>query len=312
MIEQIIAIGGGLASMYQAITSVGTGSFQKRVVDLLKRQEAHLARLTDHILYSATSQTIQLERQSPIRDPREIREVLEPVQRALRTDIIASSVMPTPPKLQAEFALDPWNCLDDIRPVELTRFNRSDDWVPLMFDHSNQTFVGWQKRGMLKVAMGFAYDPSIDAWRRSPLTTPRPPSFFRNREPTGLALNTGLASKERPRRYTFDQMVSRVKGVSDPTTIFDLLPDLFRIVDGDAISREIRWGLWALMTDARIKALGPQSRNVEERYWTYAAAVVWHNTSNIPAGMSDAEQRSSVRAFLEGVILIERERASKA
>jgi hypothetical protein len=182
----------------------------------------------------------------------------------------------------------------------------------MMFDHSNQTFVGWQKQGMLRAAMGFAYDPRLEAWRPGRVATPTAPAPFPTQEGSRQSPDPGMPPRERPRRYTFDLMISRVKGVKDPTTIFDLLPDLFGIVDINSVSKETRWGLWAQMTNAAIKVLGPKSSNVEDRYWTYAAQIVAHNTDNVPSDLSDAEKRDSVRAFLEGVILIEREWAPKS
>jgi hypothetical protein len=170
MIEQILNImnlGGSIGSVYSAISAIGTGTFQERVIELLEKQNQSLIRLSEGILYSPASHNVAFtsnSKEREVADIHRIREMLVPVQKTLRSEILSSAIIYTPDKLREEFNLDPWNGLHDIRPARLSNLDKSSDWIALAFEFDNQIFIGWQKKGMLNSILGVSFLAGENAW----------------------------------------------------------------------------------------------------------------------------------------------------
>ena len=186
MLETLISIAGGalgvgsnVASILSYVSSIGTGAKQQRVIELLEQMNGELVKLSDHIHYAPQADPIAVgSPQSKLMDLRELRELLEPVQSAIGKDIISSRILRTPEQLQIQLQQDPWLCLDGVVPLRYAAFDRSADWVPLLFEHGGTHFVGWQKRGMLRSVLGFDFSSSDESWlKRMPLSPP-PDTFI--------------------------------------------------------------------------------------------------------------------------------------
>jgi hypothetical protein len=166
LIESLISIGGGIASIYSAIASVGTGRFQDRILALLEEQKGELVRLNEHIHYAPMSAPIRTsEPAAKGLDFRDVREILDPVQRAVGANIVASGLLPTPATLQEQLGINPWHCLDAVAPLQYATLDRGSDWVPLMFNHEGMNFLGWQKKGMLKSVLGVDFSDRAESWQ---------------------------------------------------------------------------------------------------------------------------------------------------
>ncbi|RKZ73627.1 MAG: hypothetical protein DRR19_30810 [Candidatus Parabeggiatoa sp. nov. 1] len=102
-------------------------------------------RLTDHILYTPTLQSVQdvtQSRQQTIDDLREVRASLEPVQRAIGEEILSTAIIATPDKMQTAFVKNPWEVLVDIRPVNLATQPKNPAMVPIIFNHGGVYYIG--------------------------------------------------------------------------------------------------------------------------------------------------------------------------
>jgi nitrous oxidase accessory protein NosD len=133
-----------------------------RVVEHLGGIRAQVERLSDTILYAPSLQAVQdmgTTRQQQMSNLRDVREQLEPVQRAIGTEILSSAVILTPEKMQQALVKDPWEVLHDIRPVNLFKADRlPPEGVPVLFEHQNTRYLGWQLRGTLPILFNCRYD----------------------------------------------------------------------------------------------------------------------------------------------------------
>jgi len=89
------------------------------------------------------------ESSKKVTDPRELREILEPVQTGLNEDILSTAMLTTPSKLRQAFQKDPFEVLMDIRPVNRAKRPTNSDVLPILFYDSGIYFIGWQTRGAL-------------------------------------------------------------------------------------------------------------------------------------------------------------------
>jgi len=133
-----------------------------RVVEHLGGIRAQVERLSDTILYAPSLQAVQdmgKTRQQQIGNLRDVREQLEPVQRAIGTEILSSAVILTPERMQQALINDPWEVLCDIRPVNLFKADKlPPEGVPVLFEHQNTRYLGWQLRGTLPILFNCRYD----------------------------------------------------------------------------------------------------------------------------------------------------------
>ncbi len=133
-----------------------------RVVEHLGGIRTQVERLSDTILYAPNLQAVLdmgNTRTQQIRDLRDVREQLEPVQRAIGTEILSSAVILTPERMQQALIRDPWEVLCDIRPVNLFKADKlPPEGVPVLFEHQNIKYLGWQLRGTLPILFNCRYD----------------------------------------------------------------------------------------------------------------------------------------------------------
>ena len=78
-----------------------------------------------------------------------MRDLMEPVARAVGGNVLSSQIVRTPPRLQAAFEQDPWSVLDDVRPACRAILTPRPDWAPVAFHDNGIQYIGWQKRGAL-------------------------------------------------------------------------------------------------------------------------------------------------------------------
>ncbi|WP_069472902.1 formylglycine-generating enzyme family protein [Candidatus Marithrix sp. Canyon 246] len=98
------------------------------------------------------------KRQRKIDNLRDVKESLEPVQRAVGSEILSSAIILTPDKMQIAMQKSPWEVLDDICPVNLSKPRNNPDIIPIVFEHSSIQYVGWLKRGLLPMVFDCEYD----------------------------------------------------------------------------------------------------------------------------------------------------------
>lgn len=130
----------------------------------LERIANSIERLSDKIYYAPNIQIVQnIHQSSPNSlNLREVRQSLEPVQRAIGTSIVSSAMIVTPQKMQTVFKGNPWEVLDLIRPLSNAVPHNNPDMVPILFEYKQERFIGWQMRGVLPSMFDCRYE---DIWK---------------------------------------------------------------------------------------------------------------------------------------------------
>ncbi len=128
---------------------------------ILQRIEAKIERLNDKILYAQNLESVKditQTRQRKIDDLRNIREFLEPVQKAIGQEILSSAMILTPEKMRKALIKNPWEVLVDIQPVNLAVKPNNPHMVLVLFRYNDMEFLGWQMRGSLPMLFNCEYE----------------------------------------------------------------------------------------------------------------------------------------------------------
>ncbi len=163
MIETFISLLGAANTVHDSYTKI-SGIFRPKDnshIEYLDRIATGIERLSDHILYAPNMEAVQditQNRQRKIDNLRDVKESLEPVQRAVGSDILSSAIILTPDKMQTAMQASPWEVLMDIRPVSLSNSPNNPDMIPIVFEHDGTQYVGWQMRGTLPMLFDCTYD----------------------------------------------------------------------------------------------------------------------------------------------------------
>ncbi|KOR27965.1 hypothetical protein TI04_12110, partial [Achromatium sp. WMS2] len=143
---------------YKAVTGLIKGDPNTRLLEELVGHNrvisSSIERLSDNILYAPNLQAVQdiNRRDNPRKvDGREVREYLEPVQRALQQPILSSVIILTPEKMQRAVGKNPWDVLLDVRPLDFFAARLPPEGVPVQFEHGGVRYMGWQLRGTLPI-----------------------------------------------------------------------------------------------------------------------------------------------------------------
>ncbi len=161
MIESILSICSGAKTAYDTYkmaSEIIRGNPQIKLLEEIAKQNGdmkiHIERLSDKILCGTNYypvQDVNPSRRQQVEDLREIRESLDPLQRALGEEIFSSAMILTPDKMRQAMVKNPWDVLDDIRPFNRATPHHDPAKVPIVFDDNGVRFIGWMKRGLLPV-----------------------------------------------------------------------------------------------------------------------------------------------------------------
>ncbi|MCP4545448.1 MAG: hypothetical protein GY835_03140 [bacterium] len=151
------------ASLHSWFSGIKAGGTIEEAIRQLEILHAKVERISDHILYAPDVEQVQSfdSQASKLTDPRELREVLEPMQSNLGTDLLATGVISTPEKLKAAFRKDPWEVLIEARPASRMKKPTNPDLVPILFLDQGTLYVGWQTRGVLPILLDCDYEASL-------------------------------------------------------------------------------------------------------------------------------------------------------
>jgi len=119
-----------------------------------------VVRLSEHIVQVPSIQSVRDITQTRQRqiELTEVRESLDPLQRALNSDLLASAMILTPDKMRHAMGKNPWEVLEDISPVNLARPHYAPNKVPIIFEHQSIRYLGWLKRGLLPVVFDCQFE----------------------------------------------------------------------------------------------------------------------------------------------------------
>ncbi len=184
MIETVLSLFGAAntsAEFYRNVSALWKGDDSERLLEQLvdhnRAMREGIERLSDSILYAPNLEAvtdITQGRQRRVDDLRELRQSLEPVQRALGgEDLLSSAMILTPERMQQALAKNPWEVLMDVRPLDFFSTEIPPEGMPVQFEHNGVRYMGWQMRGALP--MLFDCDvtpPGAEAGPAPEITTP--------------------------------------------------------------------------------------------------------------------------------------------
>ncbi len=183
MIESILGICSGAKTAYDTYkmaSEIIRGNPQVKLLEEIAKQtgdmKVHIERLSDNILYAPNMQAVQAvnpSRRQQVQDLREVRETLDPLQRALGENIFSSAMILTPDKMRQAMVKDPWDVLDDIRPFNRATPHHDPAKIPILFDDNDVRYIGWMKRGLLPVV--FEIEWQTFSTPAQIIQTPNPP-----------------------------------------------------------------------------------------------------------------------------------------
>ena len=166
-IDSIISLIGKantVHDIYKKVCTLVKGDKIEQSLQSVSKQlgnvNSRVERLSDHILYAPNLQSIKninQSRQQVVNDLRDVRASLEPVQKVLKEDILSSAMIWTPEKMKRAITKNPWEVLMNIRPVNLCIRPTDPDMLPILFEHNNMRYVGWQLRGTLPMLFDCEY-----------------------------------------------------------------------------------------------------------------------------------------------------------
>ena len=161
MIETILAVGGVIAAgkaaydSYQTASAILKGGTRgERIADqtLLELQDMNqsIERLSDNILYAPDLKMLHdVNAYQKEQKFRNIREQLDPIQQQIGGEILSSSIIITPQKMQQALKGNPWGVLINITPIKYAKEPNESGFVPISFHHGHEWYIGWQKKGAL-------------------------------------------------------------------------------------------------------------------------------------------------------------------
>jgi len=134
----------GVFDLYGAVTGVKAGGELRRTQQELAAMRARVERVSDRVLWAPDAYQVRTETEV-VKDGRLVREFLDPVASALKTDLLSTAVLQTPSKFRRELERNPFHCLMGVCPIELLSDadHPGPGMVPIMFDWKGQLYIGW-------------------------------------------------------------------------------------------------------------------------------------------------------------------------
>ena len=183
MLEIFISLLGSANTINHYYNNISGIFLSKDHIEPLDRIVSGIERLSDNILYAPNLETVQditRNRQRKISNFREIKESLEPLQKAIGSEILSSAIILTPEKMQIAMQANPWEVLLDIRPINLSN---PPDMIPIIFQHDTVQYIGWQIRGSLPMLFDCRYNELLvpETQVKTSYNQMKPGDIFRNR-----------------------------------------------------------------------------------------------------------------------------------
>ena len=154
MLETFLSISGGFNTLHETYQRI-SGIFKAdKNQQYLERIASGIERLSDTIYAPSQENVIDVNQshQRKINSLKEVKEFLEPVQRAVGGEILSSAMIWTPERMQNVMReKGPWEVLADIRPLALSKPPNNPDMIPILFEHQGLQYIGWQMRGVLPI-----------------------------------------------------------------------------------------------------------------------------------------------------------------
>lgn len=167
MIETAITVARavkGVVDIYGAVGAIRKGRQTERYLEKFSSDmggiRVALERISNHIMIANLDavRDVTQNRQCYIENLRDVREALEPIQRAIGDDILSSAMIWTPEKMNKAMSENPWEVLLFIQPVALAKPPDNPNLMPIIFEHSGVQYIGWQAKGTLPMLFDCQYE----------------------------------------------------------------------------------------------------------------------------------------------------------
>ena len=190
----VLSAANSAFGLYKNISAIRCGgSSTEHYLDELAAELGDLRlevkRLSDNILYlpkvEGVTNVIQMPQQS-IKDLREVRKYLDPIQQAIGQDIVSSRMIFTPNRLLQAMRANPRDVLYNIRSANDAEPSTDPSLVPVLFQDRGVAYIGWIKRGTMSAIFGCEYN---ELWlpgskqSQNPTELPSEPPLFPYPEP---------------------------------------------------------------------------------------------------------------------------------
>jgi len=157
---------------YKKVSGILHGTDHEKLMGVMQKmqqeQETYNAkvidsfeRLSDHIIYAPNLQAVRdnnISHQRQVDDLRQVRESLDPIQKALGGDLLSSAMIWTPDKMQQAFNKSPWEVLIDVRPISHASKPNNADMIPFIFEQGGIQYIGWQAKGVIPMMFDCEYN----------------------------------------------------------------------------------------------------------------------------------------------------------
>jgi len=141
----------------------------ERTQQTLNIRSQLMERLGDNILYAPNIYVVQdlnrLSKQQRVEELREVKMTLEPVQRAVGSEILSSAMIVAPDRMRNAMKKSPWEVLTHISPIVHPSVPSDPHLVPVLFRYDNTQFLGWQTSGILPTLFDLDYNQEM--WNKT-------------------------------------------------------------------------------------------------------------------------------------------------
>ena len=168
MIETAITIARAVKAgvdIYGTVSAILRGKqsnyYLEKISGDLGNIRIEFERISNHITMATNLDAVRditQNRQRRVESLRDIREILEPVQRAIGDDILSSAMIWTPEKMKKAMGKNPWEVLLFIQPVALAKPPNDPNLMPIIFEHSGIQYIGWQAKGTFPMLFDCQYE----------------------------------------------------------------------------------------------------------------------------------------------------------
>ena len=167
MLQNLISVVGTATNLYGLTSAIATGKKVDRILSNLDGLNLEIKKLSDKIYYcpqEAIIRDIGYNRPLIITDEKMVHDAGRLLEKAFSGKILTSSIIQTPVKLKNQIHSNPWQALENIRPIKRTNEIEKPDHIPLLFFESDIPFVGWKNINDTKNDFGFTYNAVNNIW----------------------------------------------------------------------------------------------------------------------------------------------------
>jgi len=178
MLETAITIYEGITKahdIYKTLSTLIIGDkkeqYLEQIATDMKDMKIHIERLSDQILYAVNLDSVQAaapKEQHYLNELREIRQLIEPIQQALKQPILSSAMIKAPPLLESGSIRE--RVINRSPLKYATIIVDAPDWAPVLYKENGEYWLGWQQQKKFPHLFGCEYH---ERWQPNHQTLPK-------------------------------------------------------------------------------------------------------------------------------------------